>query len=387
MFSWFRCIIFIFLSVYALPLAAQDSILVNLFTQRIASLQKGKGDYPSEGNFPTFISNQPRLTKRVQDDNIFFASLINFTLDQYSSFLSESDRRTADSIQESSLSLYPKFKNKSGRLTYNFWRTDTAFVFPYTRWIRKLKKNTSLPDDMDDSVLSLLAQNADSARVAAAHHIMQFYTNKSRKATSIPKDYRQWKAYSVWYGKNFPPVMDVCVLSNILLFVQNYHLTWTAADSASLHVILQSVKSGDYIRKPLSVSPYYGSTSVILYHLSRLMSVENIPELDALKVELLVESVHRFSVTKDLTEKAMLASAIFKWGYIPPHIDMPASADIIKDVEQSNLPFFIGNVPSYFPSFPKSLFEQKKWLIFYHYCPAFNDTLLLEYLLLKRRFG
>lgn len=378
----FRCFIFIVILGIATPLAAQDSVLAASLIQRIASMQITHDAPFTRGNFPTYITNKPRFKKGVKDDNVFFASLIQYTLQQYTGYLPEHSRNAVDTIRQRSSYLYPKFKNTKGRLTYNFWRTDTAFVFPYTRWIRKLKKNTALPDDMDDTVLSLLAQNTDSAAAAAAHAVMQDYTSHSNKAKSIPKHYREWNAYSVWYGKKFPPVIDICVLSNVLLFVQTYNLAWTAADSASLQVIVEAVESGDYIKKPLLVSPYYGSTSVVLYHLARLMSVKKIPQLEALTTKLLVESVRQFSQTDDLLEKVILASAIFKWGYVPPRIVLPVAGETIRTIEQSNLPFFVGNVPSYFPSFSKNLFTQKEWLIFYHYCPSFNDALLLEYVLL-----
>ncbi len=254
------------LLLFCLPSFAQDSSLVHQLLQRIEFLQK-----QTNHNFPTYIASKKKFATIQQDDNIFYASLISFTLSKYIS-LPASDSLLIDSIQTKINRSYPHFQNKNGRSSYNFWRTDTPFIFPYTKWIRLLKKNTSLPDDMDDTVLSLVAQDADSTRAAEAHAIMQEYVNKKGKTKTIDKKYRSFKAYSVWYGKHFPPVFDVCVLSNILYFVQQYHLQWTAADSASLNAIVQSIVSNDYINKPLFVSPYYGNTSLIIYHVARLMS-------------------------------------------------------------------------------------------------------------------
>ena len=57
---------------------------------------------------------------------------------------------------------------------------------------------------MDDTVLSLLAQNTDSITAAAVHEQMQQYVNdEEQKANAIDKSYRQYKAYSVWYGSIF----------------------------------------------------------------------------------------------------------------------------------------------------------------------------------------
>ena len=234
---------------------------------------------------------------------------------------------------------------------------------------------------MDDTVLSLLAQNADSTTALSVHKEMQQYLNDDKKkARAIHKSYRKYAAYSVWYGKHFPAVLDVCVLSNVLHFVQRYNLQWAAADSASLQVIIQSINSGDYIKKPLSVSPYYGNTAIILYHIARLMNSKPIPQLEAMKVALIKAAVQQFAHTKNPLEKAILCTAIMRWGYVPPSFALPN----VSTIEHNNLPFFIGNIPSYFPLPIKQLFFRKGWGLFYHYCPAYNDALFVEYLALKQ---
>ena len=379
------CIVLFFLQCCSLRLTAQDSVLINLLVRRIALQQVDRDNqFFSKGNFPSYISNSANFRTTKKDNNVFFNALIHYTLSICYDFLSQQNRFNIDSVRRQSALLYPKFKNRKDRITYNFWRTDSAYVFPYTSWIHLIKKNTALPDDMDDTVLSLMAQNADTASAAAAHLVMQQYVNKQKGAKSIEKKYRQYEAYSVWYGKDFPPVFDVCVLSNVLSFVQQYHLQWTTADSAGLQVIIQAVKSGDYQTKPLLVSPYYGNTSVILYHLARLMSIKKIPQLEELKTSLITTAVQQFAAADNSLEKIILSTAIMKWGYVPPVLNLPQEDEFLKAVEQNDLPFFIGNIPSYFPSFYKRLFTQKNWLLFYHYCPAYNDVLLLEYLLLKQ---
>ena len=377
-----RCyLLLLVLLFFCLPSFAQDSALVHQLLQRIQFLQK-----QSNNNFPTYISNKKQFAVTNKDDNIFYASLISFTLSKHAASLS-TDSLLINSIRRKIDLLYPHFQNQKGRLSYNFWRTDIPFVFPYTKWIRLLKKNTSLPDDMDDTVLSLMAQDADSTRAAEAHAIMQEYINKWGKTKTIDKKYRSFKAYSVWYGKHFPPVFDVCVLSNILCFVQQYHLQWTVADSASLNVIVQSITNNDYINKPLFVSPYYGNTSLIVYHVARLMSFANIPQLEALKTKLVTTIAVQLSNTNDLLQKVILSSSLMKLGYDYPLLQLPDNSEVIHQIERSSFPFFTGNIPSYFSPVYKHIFYAKNWLLFYHYCPAYNDALLLEYLLLKKHMS
>ena len=375
-----KFILIIFLSALSLYSIAQDSALMDELMQRIAAQQANINEFFIEGTFPSYISNHPQFIKHKKDNNIFFTALVDYTLSNlYSEHLVDST--SYNQIHIKAFSAYPYFKNKKGRTTYNFWRTDTNYIFPYTNWINKVKKNTALPDDMDDTVLSLLAQNTDSSTAAAVHEQMQQYINNDeQKAAAIDKSYRHYKAYSVWYGSHFPVVFDVCVLSNVLNFVQHYNLLWTAADSASLKVILQSITSGDYYKKPLSISPYYGNTSIILYHLARLMSSKPIPALEALKVQLIISAVQQFAHTTNPLEKAILCTAILRWGYVPPTFQLPA----ISAIEQNDLPFFIGNIPSYFSQNTKMLFTRKGWGLFYHYCPAYNNVLFLEYLALKK---
>lgn len=373
-----------FLSFALIP-KAQDSVFIGKLLHRIASQQAQGNGFFTDGNFPSYISNTSHFKTQQKDDNIFFAALINYTLRQQAFLLSPGNRFVIDSIENKTSGFYLHFQNWKGRLRYNFWRTDTAFVFPYTWWIQKLKKNTSLPDDLDDTVLSLLAQDADSARAAAVHDAMQAFINKNdRHSKTIEKTYRTYGAYSTWYGKNFPPVFDVCVLCNILSLVEQYHLNWTAADSASLIVIIQSIKSQDYINQPLYVSPYYGTTPLILYHLARLMSYRKIPELEALKTELIITAAKELMHTNDKLQHIILSSSILKWGYSPPVVSLSYNDTMLNDIETSRFPFFTGNIPSYFSPFYKHFFTRKKWLLFYHYCPAFNDALLLEYLALKQ---
>lgn len=381
-FSFIMRILFLFIISFIVSLRslAQDNALINKLMQRIIAQQASNDIFFMKGTFPSYISNQSHFNDRKKDNNIFFTALIDYTLGHIDSkHLINSSQY--DSVHAHASTTYSYFKNRKGRTTYNFWRTDSTYIFPYTWWIRKVKNNTALPDDMDDTVLGLLAQHADSATASAVHQEMQQYINKNKKkAKAIDKHYRQYSAYSVWYGKHFPVVFDVCVLSNVLNFVQHYNLQWTAADSASLQVIIQSITRGDYIKRPLSVSPYYGNTSIILYHIARLMSSKPIPELEALKVKLLTTAINQFAQTKNPLEKAILCTAIIRWGYIPPSFKMPD----ITTIEHNDLPFFIGNIPSYFSVVIKQFFYSKGWGLFYHYCPAYNDALFVEYLALKK---
>lgn len=365
---------------------AQESSLINLLLKRIAAQQVKKDDYFLPGIFPSYISKKETFSDKKKDNNIFFNTLIAYTLYDIKSYVTKSNQLLIDEILEKGKPLFPKFKNQKGRNTYNFWRTDTTFEYPYTGLINPFKKKVTLPDDMDDTVLSLLALQEDDSVAANVHLLMQSFTNNdSNQVRSVIGSYNQLPAYSTWFGKKFPVVFDVSVLCNLLSFVQLCNLPWTKADSASLNVILTTIKNNDHISQPVYASPYYPKTSLILYHIARLMSIKEIPELEAMKVKLLTDAVVEFSNSKNILEKIILSSAIIKWGYIPPALDLPSTGEFETGIEQNDFSFFVGNIPSYFPGWLRKYATEKNTGLFYHYCPAYNDALLLEYLVLKNQ--
>ncbi|MGN6352264.1 MAG: hypothetical protein ACTHLB_02695, partial [Parafilimonas sp.] len=182
------------------------------------------------------------------------------------------------------------------------------------------------------------------------------------------------------FGKKFPVVFDVSVLCNILSFVQQYNLQWTKADSASLQHIITTIQRNDIVKHPAFVSPYYANTSIILYHLARLMSIQPIHELETIKLQLVQIANERLLSTNNSFEKIILNITLIKWGQSPPPLHL--SKKDFKNIEQNDLPFFIGNIPSYFKRSIKGKFTDLRLLMYNHYCPAWNDCLLLEYLLL-----
>lgn len=364
--------------------AAQDSVLIHYLIKRIAAQQVYKDRFFLKGIFPSYISDDEIFSSIKKDNNIFYNGLVSYTLNEIKPYVNKEDQLLIDSILFNAKPLFHKFKNKNGRNTYNFWRTDSAYKYPYA--LTFIGNKIRLPDDMDDTVLSLLALDADDSTGEKVHDLMQYYTNTdSNKVRSVLKEYDDLPAYSTWFGKKFPVVFDASVLCNILCFVQMYNLEWTKADSASLEVIVQTIKNNYHISQPIYASPYYPKTSLILYHIARLMSIKKIPQLEELKTKLITDAANELIHSDNILENFILSSAILKWGYVPPSIALPQINEIEKKIEKNDFSFFVGNVPSYFrDAFRKYATSKDIWL-FYHYCPAYNDALLLEYLVLKNR--
>jgi hypothetical protein len=376
--SW--VIVFWLLTVAASAQPLRETDLL----QRIIELQKPQRPSQLAGLVPSYITRKPKMSDAKLNNNIFYNDLLIFTLQNLR--LSLSDNKTMfDSIVKHARIPFDKFANKKGRGTYNFWRTDSAYIFPYNWWVNVFSKDYAPPDDLDVTALSMLALANDSSSIASIHSIMQGYIHNGKKSRSVGKRYQSFQFYSSWFGKKFPVVLDVCVLTNILCMVQAKKLEWTKADSASLDVIVTAIQNKDIVRQPLAVSPYYGKASLLLYHIARLMQVSTIPKLEAQKQTLCALAVDEFRHSKDLLEKIILSIALLKWGYEITQLVIPEQPELNARIERSNFPFFIGNVSSYLSKGKRVFLTNLKVGLFYHYCPAWNDVLLLEYLVLMNQ--
>lgn len=369
------CVVFF----YSTNLNAQSPITIDYLLDRIATLQEKQNSFFIKGVFPSYINASRKFKTKKKDNTIFFNALIAYTLKNSYNKFNQEQKVVCDSIIARSQRASFYFKNKN-RNTYNFWRTDTATKFHYSWWLPLINGNSALPDDMDDAVLALLMNNENKDSAEALHRLMLAYINHTPPLKTSYKTYSYDSAYSTWFGKKFPVVFDVSVLCNVLAFVQLYDLQWTRADSASLQHILKTIQKNDIVKHPAFISPYYANTSIILYHLARLMEIDPIGELEQLKPGLVETANNRLKSTDNLLEKIILGSALKKWGESIPQLNI--SINDFKSIEQNNLPFFIGNIPSYFHRSLKGKFIDLRLLMYNHYCPAWNDCLLLEYLLL-----
>lgn len=364
-------------------LKAQDSNTINYLLDKIETQQLKRNNFFLDGIFPSYISASRKFKTKKKDNTIFFNTLVVYTLKENYNKFSTEQKITCDSIIARSIKASSHFKNKN-RNTYNFWRTDTVTKFHYSWWLPLFKGNSSLPDDMDDTVLGIMMNNDenDSNDIEAAHKLMQSYINNNPPLKTTYKVYADDSAYSTWFGKKMPVVFDVSVLCNVLTFIQQNDLQWTKADSASLQHIIKTIERNDIAKHPAFISPYYANTSIILYHLARLMSIKPINELEKIKPQLIKLANARLQLSNNIFEKIMLSSALIKWNQAPTQLSI--TADDFKNIEQNNLPFFIGNIPSYFNRSIKGKFIDLRLLMYNHYCPAWNDCLLLEYLLLSQ---
>lgn len=367
--------------------AANDSLSVGQVLQRIRYLQLHANKHFPAGMLPSYREYDRRRDVFKDDDNIFFTGLVVFTLKQLRPQLNAAERLLADSICTAAAPVYDLFKNKKGRDTYNFWRTKPPVVFPNGGWLNLMNRTHALPDDMDDTAITLMAQEAADSTVEKVHLLMQHHVNSGKKQKKkIRAGYRNIPAYSTWFGTRMPTDLDLCVLSNVLYLVKTRNIPFTTADSASLQLICTAIDNGDYKNDPSYISPHYGRTPIILYHFARLMQAGEFPALTQRKQVLITETRRQFELAKNPLDKILLSIALLKWGEAAPMVQMEATAPVFTEFEQTDFAFFVANMTSILPDPLRQGIGKSGIGRFYYYSPAYNDLLLLEYLVYFRQW-
>lgn len=375
------------LLLFSLSLRANDSLTISRLLQRIDALQlKEDGVFP-KGSIPSYRMYALNKTRYKADINPFFTGLVAFTLEDIKADLSPAQQTLANTIINNTQPVYPIFQNrKNNRITYNFWPTDHPQIFPHSGWLNLFNKSRALPDDLDDTVIILMAQRRSDSVAKAIHQLMQRYTNnENKKVTNTFPEYLKVGAYSTWFGEKMPVDFDISVLSNVLYFVQSYNLKWTAADSASLYLIEDMVKTNKHIKFANYVSPHYATLPNILYHISRLMSLKTIPSLEKLKPQLIEDTKTALASATTFMDKVILSTSLLRWGVQPPEIILDPTTSLVDLIEDEQFYFFIASMASMLPDPWKKRVTNMGVGTFYYYCPAYNNLLLLENLVWQKR--
>lgn len=380
------CVTFLLL-LLSVSLIANDSLLISRLLQRIDYLQAKDNAVFPKGSIPSYRMYALNKTRYKADINPFFTGLVAFTLEDIKRDLSPTQQIQANTIIHNTQAVYPIFQNrKNKRDTYNFWPTEHPQIFPHSGWLNLFNKSRSLPDDLDDTVIILMAQKSHDSIAKAIHQLMQRYTNnENKKVTNTFPEYQKIGAYSTWFGEKMPVDFDISVLSNVLYFVQFYNLKWTAADSASLYLIEDMIKTNKHVQFANYVSPHYATLPNILYHVSRLMSLQPIPSLEKLKPQLIEDTKKALASATTFMDQVILSTSLLRWGVEPPEIIIDESKSLIDLIEDEQFYFFIASMASMLPDPWKKRVTNMGVGTFYYYCPAYNNLLLLENLIWQKR--
>jgi len=270
---------------------------------------------------------------------------------------------------------FPRYKNRKGEHTYNFWRLEKNAHFPNGNMFSKFDF-LRLADDADCTALVYLAKGYSMDDITHLKNKLLYHAKLpvSISRNTLP-EYRNLKLYSTWFGKYIPIEIDVCVTANLLYLLFESKTTLNEYDLDSIKFICSVINKDEHKKQAFRVAPYYPKTSIILYHVSRLLTITDNSGLLELKTKLISDIRQKLSESNHPVEKVILNTSLMWLGETKniEKLEIPLDTDF---------PWFIAgmltsiNNPIATWLAPSSLFHIQ------FYCEAYMKTLFLEYKIL-----
>ncbi len=358
-----------------------------MLLEKIAGLQSKGDKYFSEGIFPSYRYHN-YLPYSFPDDNIFFTASIIFILNSYKEFFSSEYQSLIEKVSGKAINNYKYYQNNEGLKLYNFWRTKPDDNFRPNEWILKNKRNEKwarrlfrLAEDIDDTALIYLTSKFNDEDLIQLQECLIYNANLSRrKIKNTLTKYRDFKAYSSWFGSIKAPIeFDICAISNMLLLVLNSGLELSSQDLESLELLKHIIESSDYFEYAHVLSPFYLRTATIIYHLSRLLS-KNESHFSKMHKEKLIKDIRLFNrKVKSPMDVVLLSSSLMRLG----ENQLEINSDKISKEEINNFWFCTENIASIENKISFSLGCFSLFHIRFK-CLAHTLTLLMEHEILKK---
>ncbi|MBD2753158.1 hypothetical protein [Spirosoma validum] len=337
--------------------------------RRIARLQDKTGLFPS-------VRSNSMIGYRRADTNVFFTASTVFTLKNLQPDVSSESQALIDAIQQRAVKAYPIFQNKDGLNTYNFWPTRPSRHFS-NGYIFHRFEHFRIPDDIDDTAMVYLTTEPSRTDQLWLKDKLAQHANGSQpqRIRNTYDEYRQLQAYSTWFGKNMGVDFDACALSNMLYCIYQYNLPRNQHDTDSLTYLRSIVESRRYVTEPFRCAPHYARTSLIIYHLTRLMAAFAIPELEPLRPQLIRDTYQELAKVKNRVEQMILATSLIRLG------EAVATSVNTEGIERdiSTFNFFIAGLLTAYEQpllrrFADRSIVQMRW-----HCEAHSWALIAEY--------
>lgn len=374
--------VFVFLKTNA---QENDSLLINQLIQNIAAAQVSADGEFYAGMFPSFRECGGAPHNYQPDNNVFFTAVSIFALKNLLPQLQGECKTTVEKMISNAQRVFPFYKNKDSFPFYNFWPTN-AVIMPHTYYFKYLKSVFGQGEDADDAVMSLMASDDvdDSVYNVLKQRMIETSNLERKKIISTYKKYRNIPAYGTYLGYRMTPDFDFGVHCNVLYFVLEKNLPLVKQDSATINLLAEMIRNREYMTAPVFLSPYYVKSSVLLYHIARLIGKFSIPELEQYKPQLITDIKDVFNKTAGVMDKIILNTSLMRLGEKP----LPLSFSSLNDFEESNenkFIFFQARAAFSYPVLAKQIFLHWSYICYYFYCPAYNKILLLEYLIEKNK--
>lgn len=378
-------LVFILSLAHLFSIANNDSLLITTLVKDIAAMQLKQGD----GEFYAGMFRSTRecggIPHNLQpDNNVFFTAITAFAFKNMLPFLNNENKTIAKNIISKAASTYPNFKNRFGNPFYNFWPTH-APIMPHTYYFKYLKGVFGQGEDADDSVMILMsAENDETANAVIKKRMIDVSNLSRKKIISTFRKYRKYPAYSTWLGFRMTPDFDFSVQCNIMYFVLQKKLPLIKQDTATIQLLAEMVKNREYLKHPVYISPYYIKSSVELYHLARLMGAFDVAVLEQYKPQLIADIQKQLQSSTNVMDQIILRTSLLRLKATAPPLDINTIEEFEKSNQQKYI-FFQARPAFSYPSPFKQIFLHWSYINYYFYCPAYNKTLWLEYLVEKNK--
>ncbi len=362
--------------------AQANTALITALVKEIEAAQFKQDGIFYAGMFPAYRQCAGFPHNYQPDNNIFFPAITAFTLKSLTPYLNSENKTRSLQIIRNTAVAYPHYRNLTGKPFYSFWPTN-ARILPNAFFINRLNGVLAQGDDADDSAVILIASDDnENDNRDLKEKLVQASNLKKRKINSTFKKYRTIPAYSTYLGEKMHPDFDFAVQCNILYFNFEKKLPLVKEDSATILLLSEIVKNREYMKRPVYISPSYNKPSVLIYHVARLMGAFHIRELELYKEQLITDAYLVLAKATNIMDRIILRTALLRLGAEVSDLTINSIADFEK-TDQDKFVFFQARAAFAQPTPVKQIFLHWNYLIYSFYCPIYNKTLWLEYLVLK----
>jgi hypothetical protein len=191
------------------------------------------------------------------DNSLFAISSGLFVLQNLEKYFSKEEKVLLRNLETEVLKLYPSYKNKDGKPTYNFYPTKPSRHFGGGYFMRHFD-HFRLPDDIDDTALVFLTDKNLKNQISELQILLQ-------------KHQHSMGFWNTWFGKNMPEESDICAQINMLILYFSNDLENDVLAQNTLSYIVKAIPN--FEKYPFLYARHYGSASLILYHFARFMAL------------------------------------------------------------------------------------------------------------------
>ena len=383
---WLILVVCSFIHLPSYAWVTSDSLFIRQLLESIAKDQVKENDKDFfEGMFPTFREWGASPVNRQPDNNVYFTAITNFTLKNLIPMMAPDQQSLIKTMVKKGTECYPQFLNKKPGGLYEFFPADNTFM-PNSLFLKYFKKQLSSGEDADDCVMVFMTQDHPDSTLNRFQQKLINAANLSRKrVVNTFKRYRDIPAYSTFLGPKMKIDFDFCVQTNVMYYLLGQKKKFEKQDEATLTLLLENVRNRDYIFHPAYISPWYANSSLLIYHIARLLDAYEIPAFNPYKEQLIDDAQYLLKQPSNIMEKIILSTSILRLG---GKLDEPLIVKDLGTFEKSNhqsFPFFQARGSGLMPNTLKRLYSIQGPAFYFNFlCPTYNKTLLLEYLVEKQ---